>query len=256
MKNFHTHTARCGHATGTVEEYVQAAIQRNLTHLGFSDHVPLPDDSWNIRMPYSQLADYNIDMEQARNTYSEIKIYKGAECDYKPEYLNYFKEELLGEYNMDYLMAGVHYIPVDGDWLNCFQAENSKKNLYAYTDFIIKVIDCDLFSFIAHPDVFAHFYHVWDDDAQVCSRAILEAASQKNRILEINGSGYRKDLLETSSGKRRPYPIDDFWLLASEYNVPVIINSDAHDPEYVGDFGDGFRLAEKFGLKIAELPFL
>lgn len=256
MKNFHTHTSRCGHARGTVVDYVEAAIEKKMTHLGFSDHVPLPDDNWNIRMPYSQLPDYMSDMEQAKDSYTDIKIYKGAECDYKPEYLSYFKDELLGKCDMDYLMAGIHFIPVDGEWLNCFQVENSKINLYAYTDFIIKVIDCDLFSFIAHPDVFAHFYHVWDVDAQVCSRAILEAASQKNRILEINGSGYRKDLLETSFGRRRPYPIDDFWLLASEYNVPVIINSDAHDPEYVADFGDGFKLAENLGLNIVDLPFI
>ena len=36
--NWHTHTSRCGHAVGTDEEYVQAAIQGGLTTLGFSDH--------------------------------------------------------------------------------------------------------------------------------------------------------------------------------------------------------------------------
>lgn len=239
-----------------VADYVEAAIQKNMTHLGISDHVPLPDNNWNIRMPYSQLPDYIRDMENAKNTYTDIKIYKGAECDYKPEYLSYFKDELLGQYGMDYLMAGVHFMPFEGDWISCFQAENSKESLYAYTDYIIEVIDCDIFSFIAHPDVFAHFYHNWDDDAIVCSKAILEAASQKNRILEINGSGYRKDLLETSRGKRRPYPIDDFWRLASEYNISVIINSDAHSPEFVDDFGDGFKLANDLRLKIVNLPFL
>ena len=35
--NFHTHTTRCGHATGTEEEYVQAAIQRGLKQLGFAE---------------------------------------------------------------------------------------------------------------------------------------------------------------------------------------------------------------------------
>jgi Histidinol phosphatase and related hydrolases of the PHP family len=36
--NWHTHTSRCGHAVGTDEEYVQAAIQGGLKTLGFSDH--------------------------------------------------------------------------------------------------------------------------------------------------------------------------------------------------------------------------
>ena len=40
-ENYHTHTARCRHATGTEEEYVLAAIDRGLKILGFSDHTPL-----------------------------------------------------------------------------------------------------------------------------------------------------------------------------------------------------------------------
>ena len=39
--NYHTHTARCGHAIGTDEEYVQAAIQAGLKTLGFSDHAAI-----------------------------------------------------------------------------------------------------------------------------------------------------------------------------------------------------------------------
>ena len=40
--NYHTHTARCGHATGTDEEYVLAAIEQGFDELVFSDHVPWP----------------------------------------------------------------------------------------------------------------------------------------------------------------------------------------------------------------------
>ncbi len=37
MKNYHTHTKRCGHAKGTDEEYVIAAIEGGFDELGFSD---------------------------------------------------------------------------------------------------------------------------------------------------------------------------------------------------------------------------
>ena len=40
IANYHTHTARCGHAAGTEDEYVQQAIQSGLKILGFSDHTP------------------------------------------------------------------------------------------------------------------------------------------------------------------------------------------------------------------------
>ncbi len=38
--NYHTHTSRCGHAGGSDEEYVQAAIKAGYQILGFSDHAP------------------------------------------------------------------------------------------------------------------------------------------------------------------------------------------------------------------------
>ena len=61
IANYHTHTWRCSHATGTEEEYVQAALDRKLEILGFSDHTPygFPQgyDSW-FRMKQEQLADY------------------------------------------------------------------------------------------------------------------------------------------------------------------------------------------------------
>ena len=42
IANYHTHTARCHHASGTEEEYIQAAIESGLRVLGFSDHTPYP----------------------------------------------------------------------------------------------------------------------------------------------------------------------------------------------------------------------
>ena len=56
MKNFHTHTRRCMHASGSDEDYVLAAIEAGYEVLGFSDHTPWKYDSnfvANMRMPLS-----------------------------------------------------------------------------------------------------------------------------------------------------------------------------------------------------------
>jgi histidinol-phosphatase (PHP family) len=42
LKNYHSHTARCGHAWGTDEEFVNAAIDAGFSVLGFSEHTPWP----------------------------------------------------------------------------------------------------------------------------------------------------------------------------------------------------------------------
>lgn len=66
--NYHTHTARCGHAEGTDEEYVLAAIERGFDELGFSDHVPWPYKNGyvhpTVRMHISQMP--GISGERAR----------------------------------------------------------------------------------------------------------------------------------------------------------------------------------------------
>ncbi len=38
--DFHTHHERCGHAKGKVRDYIEAAIERNLSLIGISDHSP------------------------------------------------------------------------------------------------------------------------------------------------------------------------------------------------------------------------
>ena len=38
--NYHTHTTRCLHATGSDEEFVLSAIKGGYQELGFSDHTP------------------------------------------------------------------------------------------------------------------------------------------------------------------------------------------------------------------------
>lgn len=38
--NYHTHTTRCMHATGSDEDYVLSAIKGSYQELGFSDHTP------------------------------------------------------------------------------------------------------------------------------------------------------------------------------------------------------------------------
>ena len=38
--NYHTHTTRCHHATGSDEEFVLSAIKGGYQEIGFSDHTP------------------------------------------------------------------------------------------------------------------------------------------------------------------------------------------------------------------------
>ena len=66
-KNFHTHTYRCGHATGSDEEYILSAIKFGIKELGFTDHIILKDHSQpGMRGDYSLLNDYVSSLKSLR----------------------------------------------------------------------------------------------------------------------------------------------------------------------------------------------
>ena len=44
MVDYHTHTELCGHATGTIEEYIESAVAKGIREIGFSDHAPMPEE--------------------------------------------------------------------------------------------------------------------------------------------------------------------------------------------------------------------
>jgi len=41
MLDYHIHTKLCGHASGEMDEYVQAARRQPLREMGFADHLPM-----------------------------------------------------------------------------------------------------------------------------------------------------------------------------------------------------------------------
>mgnify|MGYP001310676999 FL=1 len=261
--DYHIHTFRCKHATGDVPDYVEAAIKKNVSVLGFSDHTPLPDGKWpHFRMGLSELESYVNAIEDAQKKYEsapeqKLTILKGMECEYADEYRGYYQEELLGKWGLDYLIAAGHFFPCDGSWISAHSCIKGKKELFAYTDHLIAAMSSGLFSFVAHPDLFGHSYLSWDENAIACSHAILQAASDLRIPLEINGNGFRQPMINAEDKLRYVYPLEPFWELAAGYEVLVIINSDAHTPEDVlANTSDAFSLAEKYRLKLADLSSL
>ena len=58
---FHSHTYRCGHAEGDIEDYVNLAIKSHYRIFGVSDHVFLPGVyEPRIRGDYSLLKEYHL----------------------------------------------------------------------------------------------------------------------------------------------------------------------------------------------------
>ena len=73
--NYHTHTARCHHATGEDKAYVEAAIQNGFQVLGFSDHCPwIFSDGYvsPIRMTPDELDGYVTSLTALKKGYYNL----------------------------------------------------------------------------------------------------------------------------------------------------------------------------------------
>ena len=70
--NYHTHTTRCMHATGSDEDYVLSAIKGGYQELGFSDHTPWKyhtDYVADMRMLPEELPGYVESLRSLREKY-------------------------------------------------------------------------------------------------------------------------------------------------------------------------------------------
>ena len=111
--NYHTHTSRCGHAIGTDEDYVTAAIANGLTVLGFSDHAAYPEPHPSERMDIAQVPEYMQSIRSLQEKYKDrIRLFLGMEVEYYPDQwktLSEFRRE------MDYCILGQHNITYEKD---------------------------------------------------------------------------------------------------------------------------------------------
>ncbi len=223
IANYHTHTARCRHARGAEEEYVQCAIQSGLKILGFSDHTPywFPGEYYSrMRMFRHQLEDYVQAVKDLQEKYAgQIEILLGVECEYYP---TCFAETLqhLQEAGIDYMIQGQHWIGDEENEPYCGSATDDETVLRRFVNQTIEGMETGLFTYLAHPDL---IHYVGDDASYERHMARLcKAAKELDMPLEINLLGLRAG---------RHYPDTRFWKLAGETGCKVLLGCDAHTPE-------------------------
>jgi len=104
--DLHNHTTRCNHATGTIDEYLQRAIELGIDIYGFSEHAPMDFDQ-GYRLGFDEMEHYTSEILSAQKRYqNQIKVLLGYEVDYLPGYMD---ERVLNA-KVDYFIGSVHFL--------------------------------------------------------------------------------------------------------------------------------------------------
>ena len=256
--DYHTHSYHCNHAIGELTDYVERAILLNLPEIGLSDHFPmylLPEQFHKYTMKKELLESYLQDTSELKNEYqSEIVIKRALEVDYYTPIFNQYKnavQPILSE--LDYIIGSIHgiawngyVIPIDGaiSLPDNFDMNDSDSLFLSYYDELNKLVKTNFYDVLGHFDVIKKLNLTMNNESIVWESIlkVLDSLEGSSMAVEINTSGLRKhDEL---------YPQPTIIQELIDRNIPLILGSDAHNPEHVGyAFEKTLDFLKKKGLK-------
>lgn len=214
MKNLldlHTHSVLSLHAYSSTTENIDAAIMKGLKYFGVSEHQP--DDKGVGAHIYG----VNNGITIPRHI-GDLTVLYGVECNLLND--GSIDDRRFKWDHFDYAICSIHAYVYDDVGF-----EGNTNNL-------LKVLDNPHIKILGHLD---RGFYAMDYDA------VIKKAKEKNVLIEINDSslnGNKYDFARTVN------TMTEMLNICQKYNVPVIINSDAHIKYEVGNYEKALKVIE------------
>lgn len=243
LTNYHSHCSFCD-GRAPLEEFVKEAIRQGFYSYGVSSHAPLPfPTQWT--MEWEQMEAYLDEFNNLRQKYAdEIELYVGLEIDYLNEESNPSVARFT-ELPLDYRIGSVHLLydaageVVDIDCSPAVFKERVDRHfngdvlrvIRMYFDRLFRMVELGGFDILGHADKMhynASYYHPGLLDEpwyEALMKDYFSLVASRGYLVEINTKAY--DSLGTF------YPNSRYWELMKEYQIKVLVNSDAHYPERI-----------------------
>ena len=243
LTNYHSHCSFCD-GRAPLEEFVKEAISQGFYSYGVSSHAPLPfSTQWT--MEWGQMEAYLDEFKNLRSKYAdEIELYVGLEIDYLNEESNPSVARFT-ELPLDYRIGSVHLLydaageVVDIDCSPAVFKERVDRHFNGdvlrvvrmYFDRLFRMVELGGFDILGHADKMhynASCYHPGLLDEpwyEALMKDYFSLVASRGYLVEINTKAY--DSLGTF------YPNSRYWELMKEYQIKVLVNSDAHYPERI-----------------------
>ncbi len=213
--DMHTHSIMSGHAYGTIREMAQAAADRGIELLGISDHaLPTPGAPHNV---------YFACAPGMPSSLCGIKVLAGAEVNI----LDYagtlsLPKDILDK--LEYRIGSMHY----DSYTPGTKAENTRAAVAAMKSGYVDIL--------GHPD---------DSFCPLDYAEITAAAADCMVLPEINTASVKfKDTPRRTDVEKN---LMELLSQCEKRGIPVIANSDAHDPSKVGVLDLPLAMIEKAG---------
>ncbi|WP_200763377.1 histidinol-phosphatase [Nitrosophilus alvini] len=238
--DLHNHTSLCNHAEGSIDEYIEKAIEKKIDIFGFSDHAPMKFDQ-KYRMSLEEADLYEKNILEAKEKYkNSIEILLGYEVDFIPGLIE--NRILCAE--VDYLIGAVHFLPKskehkdilihqdlwgfdNPEFIGEYKNKDIDKIWQDYFDAIEQMAKSGLFQIAAHLDLIKVFNFKPKKDIRLIAKNAIKAIKKSDMVIEISPAGIRKPVEEI-------YPSKELLEIAYELDIPITFGSDAHSPDHVG----------------------
>jgi histidinol-phosphatase (PHP family) len=246
LTSYHNHTTWSDGAP-TLAAQIQAAKAIGLDELGISDHYVLHPDGEEVdwSLPLDMLGDYVLELRAAAHEVRGLTLRLGIEADFFPETIDALRERLQ-PYPWDYVIGSVHYVdgfPVDENtrFWDALTPDEANEKWRLYWVRIRQLAESGVFDFVAHPDLPKKFGHLPTIDLSAEIAAALDAIAAADMAIEINTAGWSLPAGEA-------YPSLELLRAARARNLPLLINADAHFPEFLTrNFDRARELAREAG---------
>ena len=250
LVDYHTHHYRCGHATGHMDDYVEAAIAAGLDEVGLSDHSPIyhfagdPQPRPQGAMHQAELPAYVDEMQQVRERFAgRISVRLGVESDYVLGWDAHYRR-LWQQYPLDYVIGSVHWLDHWSIFDPRLPPDRGAAQVYEeYLHTTQAAARSGVYDIIGHLDCLKTAGHILDFAITPLLEETVRVLAESGVAIELNTSGWRKPIKEC-------YPRAELLARCCHYGVPVTLGSDAHTPGDVGHrFADAIALLQDVGYR-------
>lgn len=208
----HTHTIASGHAYGTLTEMAKEAAVRGLKLLGITEHTHY--------MPGTCDDLYFVNLRVVPRNMFGIRLMLGAELNIMDEDGTVDLPERIID-RLDLRIASIHG--------NLYRFGTMEQNTAA----VLGAMKNPKIDIIGHPD---------DGNCPLDYERIVKASREYHTLLEINNNSLR---LQSRKNARENIAV--ILKLCMKYDVPVIMNSDAHFMTDIANTDHSMPVVEEMG---------